>query len=131
VTPLQAGLLFKAGRLLLQVAFAGCVVQPSPPPPHTHRLRTPPHPPPPCSGQVRLLTSLLARALPEGCAAARRVTVSTVDGYQGREADAVIFSTVRWWADAALHLRPRGPPPGYRRLRGSHTCVSPRLLLSL
>lgn len=49
-----------------------------------------------CSGQVRLLTSLLSRAeLPEGAADRCQITVSTVDGYQGRESDVVIFSTVR------------------------------------
>ena len=60
-----------------------------------------PHAPPPCrlpcitpcSGQVRVLSSLLSQAeVPERCS----VTVSTVDGYQGREADCVIFSAVRW-----------------------------------
>lgn len=58
-------------------------------------------PTPPCcgprSGQVRLLNSLLARAsLPEGAAQRCPVAVSTVDGYQGREADLVIFTAVRW-----------------------------------
>ena len=49
------------------------------------------------SGQARLLSSLLARTeLPVGAAARCTVAVSTVDGYQGREADCVIFSAVRW-----------------------------------
>lgn len=52
---------------------------------------------PPCSGQVRLLSSLLARSdLPEELQQRCALAVSTVDGYQGREADAVIFSAVRW-----------------------------------
>ena len=49
------------------------------------------------SGQVRLLNSLLSRAqLPEGAAQRCTLAVSTVDGYQGREADCVVFSSVRW-----------------------------------
>ena len=48
----------------------------------------------PYNGQVRFLNSLfqdhLADLLDSG-----RILISTVDGYQGREADAVIFSTVR------------------------------------
>lgn len=52
---------------------------------------------PTCSGQVRLLSSLLARSdLPEELQQRCALAVSTVDGYQGREADAVIFSAVRW-----------------------------------
>lgn len=51
---------------------------------------------PPCSGQVRLLSELLGRAaLPPDLAARCSLAVSTVDGYQGREADAVVFSAVR------------------------------------
>ncbi|PRW21033.1 regulator of nonsense transcripts 1 (RENT1) [Chlorella sorokiniana] len=50
----------------------------------------------PYSGQVRLLSSLLTRAgLPEELLQRCSLAVSTVDGYQGREADAVIFSAVR------------------------------------
>ncbi|KAI3430973.1 hypothetical protein D9Q98_009377 [Chlorella vulgaris] len=46
----------------------------------------------PYSGQVRLLNSQLSKLdLSQYCP----ITVSTVDGYQGREADGVIFSTVR------------------------------------
>lgn len=49
------------------------------------------------SGQVRLLSSMLARSdLPEELVQRCSLAVSTVDGYQGREADAVIFSAVRW-----------------------------------
>lgn len=48
----------------------------------------------PYNGQVRLLTSLLqarhAQLLETGA-----VVISTVDGFQGKEADFVIFSTVR------------------------------------
>lgn len=53
--------------------------------------------PPLRSGQVRLLSSMLARSdLPEELVQRCSLAVSTVDGYQGREADAVIFSAVRW-----------------------------------
>ena len=46
---------------------------------------------------MRLLNSLLSRAqLPEGAAQRCTLAVSTVDGYQGREADCVVFSSVRW-----------------------------------
>ena len=44
----------------------------------------------PYNGQVRLLSSKLQEKIDEG-----RVIVSTIDGFQGREADIVIFSTVR------------------------------------
>lgn len=48
--------------------------------------------------QVRLVEALLRqRGLDAAWAAAgREVAVSTVDGYQGREADVVVFSAVRW-----------------------------------
>ena len=40
---------------------------------------------------------MLARSdLPEELVQRCSLAVSTVDGYQGREADAVIFSAVRW-----------------------------------
>lgn len=45
---------------------------------------------------MRLLSSLVAKAgLPEEALQRCSLAVSTVDGYQGREADAVIFSAVR------------------------------------
>eukprot|EP00198_Chlamydomonas_reinhardtii_P006339 XP_001695675.1 predicted protein [Chlamydomonas reinhardtii] len=51
----------------------------------------------PYRGQVRLVEALLRqRGLDAAWAAAgREVAVSTVDGYQGREADVVVFSAVR------------------------------------
>ncbi len=53
--------------------------------------------PPPRSGQVRLLSSMVTKAnVPEELLQRCSLAVSTVDGYQGREADAVIFSAVRW-----------------------------------
>lgn len=48
----------------------------------------------PYNGQVRLLNTLLQGELGEFLDSGR-VVVSSVDGYQGREADAVVFSTVR------------------------------------
>lgn len=45
---------------------------------------------------MRLLSELLGRAaLPPDLAGRCSLAVSTVDGYQGREADAVVFSAVR------------------------------------
>lgn len=46
----------------------------------------------PYSGQVRLLAKQLSEHHPE---ALQRVTVASVDAYQGREADVVVFSVVR------------------------------------
>lgn len=48
----------------------------------------------PYNGQVRLLTSLLAKRAPT-VLSSRNVTISTIDGYQGREADLIILTTVR------------------------------------
>ena len=44
--------------------------------------------------QVRQLTKLFRQLQPQ-LPASVDITISTVDGYQGREADLVIFSTVR------------------------------------
>ncbi|GAB4820354.1 hypothetical protein N2152v2_007400 [Parachlorella kessleri] len=48
----------------------------------------------PYNGQVRQLTKLFRKLQPQ-LPAGIDITISTVDGYQGREADLVIFSTVR------------------------------------
>ncbi|KAK9807686.1 hypothetical protein WJX72_006138 [[Myrmecia] bisecta] len=46
----------------------------------------------PYNGQVRLLNNLLKEA---GNPVLQHVEISSVDGYQGREADVIVFSTVR------------------------------------
>ena len=62
---------------------------------------SPPRPPPiissvailaPYAGQIRLLRAALRLAPPR---LRSKITVSTIDGFQGREADAVVLSTVR------------------------------------
>jgi superfamily I DNA and/or RNA helicase len=49
----------------------------------------------PYKGQVRALEQLVRAAGPGLVPAGCELVVSSVDGYQGREADVVVFSTVR------------------------------------
>ena len=92
--------------------------------------QTPRLPPPPCSGQVRLLNSLVAKeGLPEEALQRCSLTVSTVDGYQGREADAVIFSAVRRCAAPSCGPGLPHMHRGQHYVRGTHspgTALPPR-----
>jgi regulator of nonsense transcripts 1 len=56
----------------------------------------------PYNAQVRLLKSMLRGANKQAMLDSGRLTISSVDGFQGREADAVIFSTVRCNAQQRL-----------------------------
>lgn len=56
----------------------------------------------PYNGQVRLLQAMVGSAGLADPGGGRSVTVSSVDGYQGREADLVIFSAVRSNAEGRL-----------------------------
>ena len=59
--------------------------------------------------QQRFLKARLAVDLRDGAAVLPQVTVSTVDAFQGREADVVLFSAVR------------APRPGHAAGGGGHT----------
>ncbi len=50
----------------------------------------------PYRGQVRALQHAMRLLAPHFEALQVEVTVSSVDGYQGREADVIVFTTVRW-----------------------------------